>query len=374
MGWVPLPPVRCPEAPQLTARPSGGLTPTTPMAGGSRRGRPPPTTPCPLSPVPCPAPPGHAGCAAARPRRHHAPGLRGRAVCPGRAEAGGCRAGRVRAGAAAAGPAALREAPAVHGTRPPGLPASPPALGGSLHFGGPEGRASSPPAPCALSPAPPRQKHYFPIGYTLRVQYEEVLRPANITRLVRPPWGQSGDEAGVEAAAVVAVGWWLGFGGLGFGGLGFGVLGLVVGVWFLGFGGLGFWRFGGREATASPPASPVPQRAGAASEASLRYLWFHVSAQAVQRIREALPEQHPSWPYTRDLGQLLDALGREYGQYRQSDVAAAVAELVQRLHSGERRPKAVRPKALLDNCLRVLRMLFGAPCEWGRGFGGGPGC
>nr|XP_047934549.1 interleukin-34 isoform X2 [Anser cygnoides] len=128
-------------------------------------------------------------------------------------------------------------------------------------------------------------KHYFPIGYTLRVQYEEVLRPANITRL----------------------------------------------------------------------------RAGAASEASLRYLWFHVSAQAVQRIREALPEQHPSWPYTRDLGQLLDALGREYGQYRQSDVAAAVAELVQRLHSGERRPKAVRPKALLDNCLRVLRMLFGAP-------------
>ncbi|KAM9182919.1 interleukin-34 [Mergus octosetaceus] len=139
-------------------------------------------------------------------------------------------------------------------------------------------------------------KHYFPIGYTLRVQYEEVLRPANITRL----------------------------------------------------------------------------RAGAASEASLRYLWFHVSAQAVQRLREVLPEQHPSWPYARDLGRLLDALGREhYGQYRQSDVAAAVAELVQRLHSGERRPKAVRPKALLDNCLRVLRMLFQVPCRWGATESGG---
>uniref|UniRef100_A0A8B9V7B8 Interleukin 34 n=1 Tax=Anas zonorhyncha TaxID=75864 RepID=A0A8B9V7B8_9AVES len=152
-------------------------------------------------------------------------------------------------------------------------------------------------------------KHYFPVGYTLRVQYEEVLRPANITRL----------------------------------------------------------------------------RAGAASEASLRYLWFHVSAQAVRRLHQVLPEQHPSWPYTRGLGRLLDALGTEhYGHYRQSEVAAAVAELVQRLHSGERRPKAVRPKALLDNCLRVLRMLFQAPCQWGatesggeegsrRGGGGGGG-
>uniref|UniRef100_A0A8B9BDR3 Interleukin 34 n=1 Tax=Anser brachyrhynchus TaxID=132585 RepID=A0A8B9BDR3_9AVES len=137
-------------------------------------------------------------------------------------------------------------------------------------------------------------KHYFPIGYTLRVQYEEVLRPANITRLVRPPWGQSGDEARVEAAAVVAVGWWLG----------------CAAPW-------------GTPGQCSPP--------------------------------------DPLRPPNRDVSP-------------QSDVAAAVAELVQRLHSGERRPKAVRPKALLDNCLRVLRMLFGAPCEWGRGFGGGPGC
>uniref|UniRef100_A0A8B9TRM6 Interleukin-34 n=1 Tax=Anas platyrhynchos TaxID=8839 RepID=A0A8B9TRM6_ANAPL len=134
-------------------------------------------------------------------------------------------------------------------------------------------------------------KHYFPVGYTLRVQYEEVLRPANITRL------------------------------------------------------------------------------GAASEASLRYLWFHVSAQAVRRLHQVLPEQHPSWPYTRGLGRLLDALVGEFSPA--TEVTAAVAELVQRLHSSERRPKAVRPKALLDNCLRVLRMLFQAPCEWGKGGPGG---
>uniref|UniRef100_A0A8C8AHG3 Interleukin 34 n=1 Tax=Otus sunia TaxID=257818 RepID=A0A8C8AHG3_9STRI len=87
----------------------------------------------------------------------------------------------------------------------------------------------------------PRQKHYFPINYTVQVQYEEVLRPSNITRL----------------------------------------------------------------------------RNGTVSEAALRYLWFHVSSQAVLRIREVLPEKHPSWKYTQELCRLFDALGKEYSEYRQ---------------------------------------------------------
>ncbi|XP_061863640.1 interleukin-34 isoform X2 [Colius striatus] len=122
-------------------------------------------------------------------------------------------------------------------------------------------------------------KHYFPIGYTVPVQYEEVLRPSNITRL----------------------------------------------------------------------------RQGKVSEAALRYLWFHVSSQAVLRIREVLPHKHPSWNYTQELCQLFDALGSEYSEYRQTDVEAAVADLVKLLHSvgAEGRRKAVRPKALLDNCLKV---------------------
>ena len=40
-----------------------------------------------------------------------------------------------------------------------------------------------------LPSSPPFQKHYFPIDYTVRVQYEEVLRPSNITRLVRTAAG-----------------------------------------------------------------------------------------------------------------------------------------------------------------------------------------
>uniref|UniRef100_A0A672U471 Interleukin 34 n=1 Tax=Strigops habroptila TaxID=2489341 RepID=A0A672U471_STRHB len=31
--------------------------------------------------------------------------------------------------------------------------------------------------------SPPFQKHYFPIDYTVQVQYEEVLKPSNITHL-----------------------------------------------------------------------------------------------------------------------------------------------------------------------------------------------
>ncbi|KAF1534608.1 Interleukin-34, partial [Eudyptula albosignata] len=137
------------------------------------------------------------------------------------------------------------------------------------------------------------QKHYFPIDYTVQVQYEEVLRPSNITRL----------------------------------------------------------------------------RNGTVSDAALRYLWFHVSSQAVLRIREVLPEKHPSWKYTQELCQLFDALGKEYSKYRQTDVEAVVADLVKLVHStgAESRRKAVRPKALLDNCLKVMRMLYGAPCEWGLG-------
>ncbi|NXA25529.1 IL34 protein, partial [Ibidorhyncha struthersii] len=116
------------------------------------------------------------------------------------------------------------------------------------------------------------------------------------------------------------------------------------------------------------PIDYTVHRNGTVSEAALRYLWFHVSSQAVLRIREVLPEKHPSWKYTQELCRLFDALGKEYSQYRQTDVEAVVADLVKLVHSkgAESRRKAVRPKALLDNCLKVMRMLYGAPCEWGR--------
>lgn len=49
-----------------------------------------------------------------------------------------------------------------------------------------------------------------------------------------------------------------------------------------------------------------------------------------------------------------------------------MADLVKLIHSAgaESRSKAVRPKALLDNCLKVMRMLYGVPCELGIRMGG----
>lgn len=67
----------------------------------------------------------------------------------------------------------------------------------------------------------------------------------------------------------------------------------------------------------SPGAPSRLQRNRTVSEAALRYLWFHISSQAVLRIREVLPEKHPSWKYTQELCQLFDALGTEYSKYRQ---------------------------------------------------------
>lgn len=67
----------------------------------------------------------------------------------------------------------------------------------------------------------------------------------------------------------------------------------------------------------SPRAPSHPQRNRTVSEAALRYLWFHVSSQAVLQIREVLPEKHPSWKYTQELCQLFDALGKEYSKYQQ---------------------------------------------------------
>lgn len=80
------------------------------------------------------------------------------------------------------------------------------------------------------------------------------------------------------------------------------------------------------------------------------------------------PMQHPK------LFAPVDGIAVAHPLSLQSDVDAVVADLVKQLHSGDSRQKAVRPKALLDNCLKVLRMLFGAHCEcWGgqQGWGGG---
>uniref|UniRef100_A0A8D0GP48 Interleukin 34 n=1 Tax=Sphenodon punctatus TaxID=8508 RepID=A0A8D0GP48_SPHPU len=114
----------------------------------------------------------------------------------------------------------------------------------------------------------PFPKHYFPINYTLNVHYEEVLRPANISRLL-----------------------------------------------------------------------------------SLRYLWYCVNVHVVLKIHAVLPEQHPSWAYMQQLTRLLDDL--------------AIGDLVDQVYASDAASsrKPVRPKSLLDNCVRVMKMLYSGLCK-----------
>ncbi|XP_074865189.1 interleukin-34 isoform X1 [Carettochelys insculpta] len=106
-------------------------------------------------------------------------------------------------------------------------------------------------------------------------------------------------------------------------------------------------------------------RARNASEPALRYLWLQVNSQVLRKIGEVLLEEHPSWEYTRDLRRLLEQLEEEYESYNQGNVDPAVWEIVEEVlaaDAGSSR-KAVRPKALLDNCARVMWLLYSQLCH-----------
>uniref|UniRef100_A0A8C0JF31 Uncharacterized protein n=1 Tax=Chelonoidis abingdonii TaxID=106734 RepID=A0A8C0JF31_CHEAB len=119
-------------------------------------------------------------------------------------------------------------------------------------------------------------KHYFPINYTVNVQFEEVLRASNITRLVRCP---------------------------------------------------------------------------NVSELSLRCLWLSVNSQVLLKIWAVLLEKHPSWEYIQDLCLLFEQLGK---------VDTNVWDVVEQVLTSDAgsSQKAVYPKVLLDNCVKVMRMLY----------------
>uniref|UniRef100_A0A8C5F151 Interleukin-34 n=2 Tax=Gopherus TaxID=38771 RepID=A0A8C5F151_9SAUR len=132
-------------------------------------------------------------------------------------------------------------------------------------------------------------KHYFPINYTVNVQFEEVLRASNITRL----------------------------------------------------------------------------RDQNVSELSLRCLWLSVNSQVLLKIGAVLLEKHLSWEYIQDLCLLFEHLAEEYEDCNQGNVDTNVWDVVEQVLTGDTGSgqKAVRPKALLDNCVKVMWMLYSESCE-----------
>ncbi|ELK36186.1 Interleukin-34 [Myotis davidii] len=96
------------------------------------------------------------------------------------------------------------------------------------------------------------------------------------------------------------------------------------------------------------------------SQQELRHLWVSVSLGATEAVQGVLLEGHPSWKYLKDIHSLLVDVQQALGDVKLSPPVDAVLSL-----PSDRRLslKLVRPKALLDNCFRVMELLHCSCCK-----------
>ncbi|XP_029780371.1 interleukin-34 isoform X2 [Suricata suricatta] len=96
------------------------------------------------------------------------------------------------------------------------------------------------------------------------------------------------------------------------------------------------------------------------SQQELRYLWVWVSLTATESVQEVLLEGHPSWKFLEEVHTLL--LDVQQG-LMDTEVSPKVEDTVLRLSAPRLSRKLVRPKALLDNCFRVMELLYCSCCK-----------
>ncbi|XP_039077476.1 interleukin-34 isoform X1 [Hyaena hyaena] len=96
------------------------------------------------------------------------------------------------------------------------------------------------------------------------------------------------------------------------------------------------------------------------SQQELRYLWVWVSLSATESVQEVLLEGHPSWKFLEEVHTLL--LDVQQG-LMDSEVSPKVEAVVSLLSAPSLSRKLVRPKALLDNCFRVMELLYCSCCK-----------
>ncbi|KAE8609194.1 hypothetical protein XENTR_v10011737 [Xenopus tropicalis] len=93
----------------------------------------------------------------------------------------------------------------------------------------------------------------------------------------------------------------------------------------------------------------------------LRSLWSIINEGILMKIIEVLPEKHPSFGYIKELLKIFTQL--------LPDNLKIQTEIIEDIMERLRKPdetgpgKAVRPKALLDNCFRVLYALYEEECN-----------
>ncbi|CAK7318748.1 IL34 [Vulpes lagopus] len=103
------------------------------------------------------------------------------------------------------------------------------------------------------------------------------------------------------------------------------------------------------------------------SQQELRYLWVWVSLSATESVQEVLLEGHPSWKYLEDVHTLLldvqQSLTVSCAEVQDVEVGPKVEAVVSLLSAPRLSLKLVRPKALLDNCFRVMELLYCSCCK-----------
>ncbi|XP_008567939.1 PREDICTED: interleukin-34 [Galeopterus variegatus] len=96
------------------------------------------------------------------------------------------------------------------------------------------------------------------------------------------------------------------------------------------------------------------------SERELRYLWVLVSLSATESVQDVLLEDHPSWKYLQEVQTLLLDVQQGLQDVEASPKVEAVLSV---LNAPGLSLKLVRPKALLDNCFRVMELLYCSCCK-----------
>ncbi|XP_038610494.1 interleukin-34 isoform X2 [Tachyglossus aculeatus] len=90
-----------------------------------------------------------------------------------------------------------------------------------------------------------------------------------------------------------------------------------------------------------------------------RLLWASVSVDALSAIQEVLMEEHPSWNYISEVVLLLSMVKQSAARNPMDRAAHSLASSRVRASGW----KLVRPKALLDNCFRVMELLYWTCCK-----------
>ncbi|XP_075704249.1 interleukin-34-like [Rhinoderma darwinii] len=91
----------------------------------------------------------------------------------------------------------------------------------------------------------------------------------------------------------------------------------------------------------------------------LRFLWGIVNDNVLLSIRSALPQKHPSRSYINDLKEIFKLLHLD----AQPELSDVIQDVLQRLWTPGNKVKGVAPKFLLDDCVRVLDVLYREECD-----------